>query len=283
LDYNWAVSGHCVPLKGFNITRVCDLISDLKGSVAFIGDSVNREFFLSFTFPFYRAVKNHFDGYFKWRKENIPTPSTDTHVARPRHKLPCISGTTEIEVTERLGLYFYRNDRLSMVNETHINYQDNFMEDAWFQQMGKIHAKLLVMNRGAHFENTTTVLEQLNITFSSLFETHPNISVVWRTTVPGHAITEEDFFAKPLDHYKHVAVRYNWEKFYDQNDAVIAFLNHHFPQVLVLDVCASASLRKDSHQKGGLHYCLPGPLDTWAILLYNALYIIDDTPTALSP
>ncbi len=48
-------------------------------------------------------------------------------------------------------------------------------------------------------------------------------------------------------------------------------------QVLYLDVVTATARRADSHADG-LHYCLPGPPDTWVTLLFNALVLIDDAP-----
>jgi hypothetical protein len=44
----------------------------------------------------------------------------------------------------------------------------------------------------------------------------------------------------------------------------------NFPHVLYLDVFTPTVLRADSHLDM-LHYCVPGPLDTWVELLSNVL------------
>eukprot|EP01041_Mallomonas_annulata_P003234 gene3234-6399_t len=54
-------------------------------------------------------------------------------------------------------------------------------------------------------------------------------------------------------------------------------LHEKFPEVLFLDVSTATNLRCDSHGDfaiDGLHYCIPGPIDTWAVFLQHALHVI---------
>lgn len=65
---------------------------------------------------------------------------------------------------------------------------------------------------------------------------------------------------------------YGWGKFHLQNalleEAFSAELGWNF-----IDVYTPTLSRMDSHVGGKdcLHYCSPGPVDHWAILLYNIL------------
>lgn len=166
---------------------------------------------------------------------------------------------------------------------------------------------LMVLNRGAHFRNSTEVLRVLNNTLSYMQTHHPYISLIYRSTSPAHPNCSETAFAKPLEDYpryagwdpfprpgepawrdpllKNLAMEpsiernydaYHWAEFYQQNQVVRAFLRRHFPRVLYLDVYPSTFLRPDSHMSSEdcLHYCIPGPVDNWVVLFYNALSLV---------
>jgi hypothetical protein len=167
-----------------------------------------------------------------------------------------------------------------MLNEaSYSNVAHNIHCQPWFYELGRVNASLVVLNRGAHFIGTNETIAELNVTLHAITTTYPNISIVWRTTPPGHKDVSLNFFAAPLTEYTDVPHMYNWEQFNSQNKEVVQFLHRYYPQVLILDLATPMALRADSHVDG-LHYCLPGPLDTWAILLLNALYIADDHDTS---
>jgi hypothetical protein len=189
-----------------------------------------------------------------------------------------IEAATTIPCPSKKRKYFQhivRNDVLRLNNESYSSPELNIYCQPWFHELRRVKASLLVLNRGAHFVNTNDTIAELNVTMHAITTTYPNMSIVWRTTPPGHKDVSETFFSAPLTEYSEVPHMYHWERFNEQNKEVVQFLHHHYPQVLVLDLAAPMALRADSHVDG-LHYCLPGPLDTWAIMLLNALYIADD-------
>ncbi len=65
----------------------------------------------------------------------------------------------------------------------------------------------------------------------------------------------------------------NWHKFHAQNQVIREFLLTHYPMVVQIDIKTPTVLRVDSHMDG-MHYCIPGPIDTWVKLMYNALQIV---------
>jgi len=70
---------------------------------------------------------------------------------------------------------------------------------------------------------------------------------------------------------------FGWGIISNQSENITQMVRETFPAVFVLDVVPSMRFRSDSHsydRKQGLdclHYCLPGPIDSWVEFLYNAL------------
>lgn len=59
-----------------------------------------------------------------------------------------------------------------------------------------------------------------------------------------------------------------------QNELTEELLRSHYPNVLYLDVATQTNLRRDSHFDN-IHYCFPGPIDSWILLIFNALKLIN--------
>lgn len=151
---------------------------------------------------------------------------------------------------------------------------------------------LLVINRGAHFVPDEELIQGVQTTITWIEKEAPRgMGVIWRNTVPGHEL--EDFlykgeyerFKTPLQRrhkYKEndKAAKYNWNLFPAQNAIVEGLVRAHMEKLsqegnggigwLYLDVENSTVLRADRH-KDGLHYCVPGPTDTWVRFLEFAM------------
>jgi hypothetical protein len=188
--------------------------------------------------------------------------------------LPCVDAGEKWE----MKLDAARSDRLYLVDNAVEDEVNNF-HDRPFKSF--LHRdppySLIVMNRGAHFEPTEKVILDLNVTLNYIFS-ESKASVVWRSTVSGHDNTELNFFSFPETTHtppsSPQARKFHWDQFEEQNIEVEAFLRLFFPQVIFLDVAPSTSLRRDSHMDA-LHYCVPGPIDNWLLLLFNVLLLID--------
>jgi hypothetical protein len=174
---------------------------------------------------------------------------------------------------------------------------------------------LLVFNSGTEsFAYTADRFnETLNWIFTTF---NSSVSVIYRNSVPGHVHCESSFRSPPLtkpqnisiyDEYhnrseKHYTEDYNWFAIYETNKAIHQIWKTRYPQVLYLNVYPSTVLRAESHkivyrgfnwshpkvgdapyytptlkpQPDCLHYCIPGPLDTYVILLFNILLLFDN-------
>ena len=103
------------------------------------------------------------------------------------------------------------------------------------------------------------------------------MTILYRNTVPGHVQIHGEYrFSPPLLEAQNLTGHpHHWDKFHSQNIEVEAFLERYFPRVVYLDVYTSTVLRRDSYcVKDGLHYCIPGPIDEWVVLLFNTMKLL---------
>ena len=161
---------------------------------------------------------------------------------------------------------------------------------------------VLVMNRGAHYENDEIVLAYLNSTLALIRSISPETIIVWRATIPGTHHCESYFepFASmdqlpPRETWPTSGWPYNWGLFERQN-SLVRKLIANFPGVYYLDVVSASILRRESHPDSAgkglgkekndcLHYCLPGPPDLWTVALVEllALLVSEKNVSALHP
>jgi len=136
---------------------------------------------------------------------------------------------------------------------------------------------VVVMNRGAHFVQTPAVLAELRRTLAEVRRVVPGALLVFRSTPPGHAEWAAHRMGAPARDPSAVKIRamYNWDQFEAQNRAVRDMLRARFPGVVWLDVYPMMVPRWDQHADP-LHYCFPGPVETWLVLLFNALAWVAD-------
>lgn len=144
-------------------------------------------------------------------------------------------------------------------------------------------ADLLLLNRGAHWRPIENYVNGVRSTLRHLRERFPQKLLVYRSTPPGHAFCWH--FKKPLQkpqNYDRLGRPYKfpfmWHTFAKQNREARAIAED--VGAIFLDVEPMSRLRADSHpgrkpevkQIDCLHWCIPGPLDTWARLLYNIIF-----------
>lgn len=140
-------------------------------------------------------------------------------------------------------------------------------------------ASLLILNRGAHFAPSPFILRELKATFRFLRFMYPNKLIIFRNTVPGHQNCSA--YSEPLTKQQELrdGTMYSWSKFREQNQ--LAKNLAELFGIVYMDVDAQTQFRADGHfgrnKKGTedcLHYCMPGPIDTWVQLLYNMLRML---------
>lgn len=144
---------------------------------------------------------------------------------------------------------------------------------------------LLIMNRGAHWAPTATLLAELADTFAAVRARAPAATVVWRNTPVGHMNVTHYFRALPLGERLVEASppQWHWRDVLAQNAAVEALVADAARAQsaagggawVFVDVETQTALRAD-HHTDPLHYCTPGPVDHWVHLLQTALTAAKD-------
>ncbi|CAN0404931.1 unnamed protein product [Ectocarpus fasciculatus] len=144
----------------------------------------------------------------------------------------------------------------------------------------------LVVNSGAHRRSGAmkaygSMMKNASESLtSSMRRLHgDNAILVVRNTVPGHGKSFDRMFDGPvdLDTALDLVAKgppvYQWTKFGDKNKLLEETFEAAHGGWTLLDAYSPTILRADYHasEKDGLHYCLPGPIDHWVVLLYNIL------------
>lgn len=253
--YYWKSASSCpVPVKRFSSLDFC---RPLNGNIMMVGDSMTENMYHSLT-----------------NLEMFLRYGTQGHL----HYAECCHQTRHcfVPLCDK-KVYFMRNDNLSLTMvDLPFLHKENIHQDSWFSLLEKRNISILILNRGAHFEpNNSLVCDEIRNTLNAIYENYPNMSVVWRSTSPGHYKFLEYFFREPLaefnndimlpEHHKN----YHYELFESQNAIVDHFLAREFPQVLRLNIFPMMNIRADCHMDG-LHYCIPGPLYAWIDLMFSA-------------
>ena len=231
-------------LSPFDYTVMCEIMEN-RGNILMVGDSVHHLHYLSFQNLFYV-------------NEGIRT---------------CPEERDTLPNCHNLSLYYVRNDFLSTINSAVIDETkgSSSQQYPWIDLIDEKNISLMIINRGAHYKPDEELIADINSTLHFIFSRHPNMSVVWRNTPHGHADYQRFIFAPPLEDDPNLPENapYNYGRFKKQNALVQEFLAMHYPFVLVLDVFLPTVLRPDSHYDA-IHVCVPGPVDLWTTLLYNA-------------
>jgi hypothetical protein len=261
LNYAWKVTNCSYRPEPFDVRSLCTMLNGK--TIMFVGDSIT----LQFGTAMLNAVYDH-----------VPYQCNPdlTFFTTGMYEIKCPSNI------KNFRLQIVRNDRLSLVlrkavNTNNFTRQNKFIEFTWLPLINIIQPAILVLNRGAHFENTSVVLDSLREAFSYVYEHHPNTTVIWRNTPRGVEDHKEEFFnlplKEPLDPRAPSIYPYAYEQYHDQNIAIREFLEKEFPKAIFWDIAHAMSFRQDGH-RDPLHYCLPGPMDTWPWFLYNILTTI---------
>jgi len=278
LDYSWTHPNNICAFPGrpditidsFNRDNMCRLLNDRNMFV--LGDSMSEEFFLSFVSAIFQANDTcHETPSFRNSYLGVEGPSTYRQV--DTSKFGCSKSVL-------IGL---RHDYFQMSKEG-----DHYAHNSdptptrigmgWLTVMEQLNTSLLVVNRGAHFVDDDIAIPELNATLNALRDKYGDkLSIIFRSTAPGHADFDAKRYSPPLKHTSEANLSsYSWSKFENQNRLVRALIHKYHENVLFLDVYPSTVLRADGHTtEDGLHYCIPGPIDQWTVFLYNVLNVLD--------
>jgi hypothetical protein len=175
----------------------------------------------------------------------------------------------------------------------------------WHTARWLANSSIVVLNAGIHVVPEDVYRQQVSIALSRLQQQHPNVSVIWRSTTYGHAECFHPLHIVPYTNQQFALINrarpvsyrsgpgWGWEQVPRMNEIAAeelhkARLNRSsalqqqggessswpvpLGSVHLLDVLPFDRLRPDCHRPSDcLHQCLPGPIDTWNVVLYNIL------------
>ncbi|CAI5958229.1 unnamed protein product [Closterium sp. NIES-65] len=250
----------------FDGRALCELAARRKDGlrIAFIGDSLTREHHYSFM----NNIIKH-----------IPKPAVGTIVKRKC--LEWIDDTVtvtcagyRIEGCPKLEIHYVATTRLMRVQEEKLE-RAAWLHVPWQQVPGIRNSHVLIMNRGAHYKPAVKVVKAVRRIFRFLRHNHPDKLLIYRTTPPGHLNCLNH--TRPItERQDGTALPFRWGEFKQQNEMVREIVED--AGGLFMDVDPMMALRPDGHRGvvakdkvDCLHYCLPGPEDTWSEFLYNII------------
>lgn len=276
LDYTWAhPNSMCtfpgrpdITIESFDRDNMCKMLTDRNMLV--LGDSISEEFFYSLASAVIQA--------------NETCPKTKEF----KSAYFGVGGLSPYQqiTTSKFGcsnsvLSYLRHDYFLMSQEgdkyAHSTDPTNYGM-GWPVIMHQLNTALLVVNRGTHFVDDDIAIPELNATLNAIREKHGNkISIIFRSTAPGHTDFNEKRYSPPLKNASEAVLKsFSWAKYENQNRLARALIHKYHENVLYLDVYPSMVLRADGHAtEDGLHYCLPGPIDQWVVFLYNVLNLLE--------
>ena len=169
--------------------------------------------------------------------------------------------------------------------------------EPWLPHLREYH--ILLINRGLHYTDDAVFSNEVATSLQLVRTLYPDLLILWRSTVPGHwncsnitsdgASTLSSPWTQPLlARYastngslvypeRRWSSAYGWDKIAPQNLIARRLVEDPAVRGIFLDVLGPTELRHDAHMtpmRDCLHYCQPGPLDTWVVLFYNVLRVV---------
>lgn len=130
---------------------------------------------------------------------------------------------------------------------------------------------VMIINRSPVLEDDETFARELIETLRTIREGAPDMFIIYRSTWIGHPHCDEatEPLLEPLSEEQMMTLPYGWSHAQRRNAIARAIVQE--AGGLFIDMAALLNVRPDGHVGGQdcLRYCIPGPLDTWAQILYN--------------
>ncbi|CAI5473254.1 unnamed protein product [Closterium sp. Yama58-4] len=293
LKYRWNVNSKCGPWREFDSS---ELVRKLAGRrLLIVGDSLNGMLFAALRNALFMGF-NRTPGQ---KRRKLPPNCA------PTDSLPAFCGQWGREITSRAhhalcvedtcadaSVAFVRSDALDPSPNLTLAWP-KLIGFPWLHLLNgrssgrgtrdveqgedastERQVAAIVLNRGAHYTEDEQLVLELNATLSAIRAVAPNVLLIYRNTPPGHAHCKRR--SKPFKYRQDAAqLPYHWGDFGRQNELARRVVERYGGVYWDLDT--STGLRPDGHVmlKDGrvdcLHYCLPGPADTWVRMLFNML------------
>ncbi|CAI5508232.1 unnamed protein product [Closterium sp. Naga37s-1] len=256
----------------FDGRALCELARRRVGGlrIAFVGDSLTREAHISFVHSIVTHVR---------KPANVVTREDGAawvgqllrkkgeFITRATYRFDAAGAGCG-----KLVVHYIANRRLVPVGEEKRE-RVRWISTPWMESEEIKGAHVVVLNRGAHFMPTGHVVLSVSRALQFLRYNYPEKLIVYRATAPGH-LNCKDYNKPLLKRQNGSDLPFHWGEFKAQNEAVRPIVEAMGG--VFLDVDPLSALRPDGHRgfvekMDCLHYCLPGPEDTWSEFLYNII------------
>ena len=153
------------------------------------------------------------------------------------------------------------------------------VEKPWINSIAA--GTVLLLNRGVHYTPSTPFISQLNNTFNEIKSKYidlinnKKLLVIYRDTHHGVSNYEQLFNTTPSLHttnYTKLEKSWGWDQFDEENRLSYDLITSKFPWVTYMNISGSTRFRSDS-RKDGLHFCIPGPVDSWIMKFIEVVNI----------
>lgn len=268
LKYVWYTpSGVCGQWAPFREAELCRTPRKVN-HILLLGDSLQEQFVRVFVNNMVQNIPKPAT----WAVEEwVPEECEDWIGGKKLKHSYCRVYRLASEGCSNFTVSFLRNDYLQISGNKHV-----FDRMPWIRFWLLKDADVVVMNRGAHYMDDDHYISFLRSAVRHIRNKYPKKLIIYRYSAPGHANCTR--YTKPLKwRQKPEDLPFHWGDFTRQNELARKVVEE--VGGVHMDVDKMTALRPDGHQGwipeikafDCLHYCIPGPIDTWAQLLYNIL------------
>ncbi|KAI9472113.1 MAG: hypothetical protein EXX96DRAFT_582944 [Benjaminiella poitrasii] len=173
-----------------------------------------------------------------------------------------------------IRLRYLRNDLLSVRRKMNYNGGKplaNVIEWPFTSSSLMRSYSTVIINRSPVLESDLSFMNGLLETLKTMRKQNPNALLIYRSSGIGHPFCDdaEGPLASSLDDETIRALPYGWSEL-DRRNAIARVLVEGAGG-LFIDLAKVTNMRPDGHVGGldCLRYCIPGPLDGWAQILYQ--------------
>lgn len=136
---------------------------------------------------------------------------------------------------------------------------------------------IVILNRAPVIESDETFIKGLVETLRIMRKGNANALVLYRSTGIGHPFCDDatEPLSKPLDDGDLKMLPHGWSEL-ERRNAIAREIVEAAGGVFI-DLAKLTNVRPDGHIGGQdcLRYCIPGPLDSWAQILYQVFLGLD--------
>ncbi|KAI8098821.1 uncharacterized protein BX664DRAFT_271668 [Halteromyces radiatus] len=167
-------------------------------------------------------------------------------------------------------LRYIRNDILSKRKKVNVANGQPKVDVVEWPFLGPLSAfKIVLLNRSPVMEDDMTFVQQLAATMVAIRKIQPSALILYRSSFIGHPFCDEAQQPYQLGTTHRQQLPFGWSEYQRRNLLAQAVVEQ--AGGVYLDMAYSLDQQPDGHIGGSdcLRYCMPGPLDSWALLFYN--------------